>query len=233
MTDDPLDPIALRQSATLSTLIAERIEGSILSGGIAAGERINEVVLAREFGVSRGPIREAARLLAAKGLVEFIVNKGAYVREIDASEMLEIYELRAILTGYACERAARAPDASKQGLTAMLDEMDTAAKAADADRYFELNLAFHQRLNELAESPRLTEMLAGLIRETQLFRQVSLARHPDMERSNIEHRTIVDAILKNDGKSARRAGEAHVRAGMARFRTAYQQQVQGAADKFG
>lgn len=233
MTEEPLDPIALRQSATLSTLIAERIEGSILSGGLSAGERINEVVLAREYGVSRGPVREAARLLAAKGLVEFIVNKGAFVREIDAHEMLEIYELRATLTGHACERAARASAEDKAGLTDMLDQMDAAAGAADADRYFELNLAFHDRLNELAESPRLTEMLAGLIRETHLFRQVSLARHPDMERSNIEHRTIVEAILNNDGTRARRAGEAHVRAGMARFRTAYQKQAPGAAGKIG
>lgn len=215
------DPIALRKSATLATLVADRMEGSIMSGSIRAGERINEVLLAQEYGVSRGPIREAARLLAAKGLVEFIVNKGAFVREVSADEMLEIYSLRAILTGHACERASQAPEAEKSDLPQLLDAMGVAAEAGDAEAYYELNLRFHDRLNALAHSPRLSEMLAGLIRETHLFRQVSLARHPDMERSNLEHRAIVDAILLGDGAAARRSGEAHVRAGMARFQAAY------------
>lgn len=222
------DPLELRRSATLSTLIADRMEGSILSGGIPAGSRINEAVLAKEYGVSRGPIREAARLLASRGLVEFIVNKGAFVREIDANEMVEIYELRAVLTGFACGRAARASAEDKEGLEDMLAEMDEAAGEADADRYFELNLALHDRLNEMADSDRLTEMLAGLIREMSLFRRVSLASHPDMERSNIEHRKIVDAILAGDAETARKAGEAHVRAGMARFREAMQEAEQEA-----
>lgn len=219
---DATDPIALRQSATLSTLIAERMEGSILSGGLPAGSRINEVTLAKEYGVSRGPVREAARLLASRGLVEFIVNKGAFVREVDADEMLEIYSLRALLTGHACERAAQAAPEEKQGLLTMLAEMDKAAAAADADAYYSLNLAFHDRLNALAQSPRLTEMLSSLIREMHLFRQVSLARYPDMTRSNIEHKRIVDAIIDGDSDAARCAGEGHVRAGMARFQSAFQ-----------
>lgn len=211
------DLIQLRRSATLSTLIADRMEGSILSGGLPAGSRINEAILAKEYGVSRGPVREAARLLMSRGLVEFVVNKGAFVREVGADEMIEIYSLRAILTGYACERAAVASDTEKAGLPNMLDDMDKAAQAADAERYFELNIAFHDRLNTLAASPRLSEMLAGLIREMRLFRMLSLSRHPDMERSNIEHRRIVEAILAGDPETARRAGEAHVRAGMVRF----------------
>ncbi len=221
------DPIALRQSATLSTLIAERMEGSILSGGLPAGSRINEVTLAKEYGVSRGPVREAARLLASRGLVEFIVNKGAFVREVDAEEMLEIYGLRALLTGHACERATRAELSDRQGLLAMLGQMDEAAAASDADVYYKLNLEFHDRLNELAQSPRLTEMLSGLIREMHLFRQVSLARYSDMTRSNIEHRRIVDAIIDGDGEAARRAGEDHVRAGMARFQAAFKASDEG------
>ncbi|MFN3169575.1 MAG: GntR family transcriptional regulator [Hyphomicrobiales bacterium] len=219
---DTNDPIALRQSATLSTLIAERMEGSILSGGLPAGSRINEVTLAKEYGVSRGPVREAARLLASRGLVEFIVNKGAFVREVDADEMLEIYSLRALLTGHACERAAGAAPEGKQVLLTMLKDMDEAAAASDAEAYYDLNLDFHDRLNELAQSPRLTEMLSSLIREMHLFRQVSLARYPDMTRSNIEHKRIVDAIMEGDSDAARRAGEAHVRAGMARFQAAFE-----------
>lgn len=219
MTDSQ-DPLELRRSATLSTLIADRMEGSILSGGIPAGSRINEAVLAKEYGVSRGPVREAARLLVSRGLVEFVVNRGAFVREVSAEEMVEIYGLRAVLTGYACELAALAAQEDKSGLEGMLADMDDAAEAHDPDRYFELNLAFHDRLNALANSERLTELLAGLVREMRLFRRLSLSSHPDMRRSNIEHRRIVDAILAGDAKAARRAGEAHVRAGMARFREA-------------
>lgn len=221
-TIEPSDQLALRQRSTLSTLIAERIEGSILSGDLAAGERINEAVLAKELGVSRGPIREAARLLVSRGLVEFIANKGAYVREIAPEEMREIYDLRALLTGQACALAAQ--KAGEEGVARLNDlheRMSKAAEKSEADEYYRLNLEFHDVLVELADSPRLKEFLAGLVREAHLFRQVSLLRHPDMSTSNEEHGRIVEAIASGDEHLAREQGEAHVRAGKRRFEAAW------------
>ena len=211
------DPLAMRQANTLSTLVAERMEGSILAGDLPVGERINEATLARELGVSRGPIREAMRLLAARGLIEFVANKGAFVRKVADEEMAEIYDLRAVLTGHACRRAAASPDRDPDALARLHGEMQAAADSGDAEAYYRFNLAFHDALVEMAGSPRLAEMLGGLIRVAHLNRQVSLARHPDMARSNVEHGRIVEAIRAGDEAAARRHGEAHVRAGRARF----------------
>lgn len=215
-----LDALALRQGSTLSSLIAERMEGLILNGGLPIGQRINEVVLAKELGVSRGPIREAARLLASRGLVEFVANKGAYVREIAADEMSEIYDLRSLLTGQACALAAKSGAKDIAALFTLHELMSKAAAQADLDDYFRLNLTFHHRLVELAGSPRLQEMLATLTREAHLFRQVSLSRIPDMQSSNIEHLRIIEAIASGDANAARLHGEAHVQAGKQRFEAA-------------
>ena len=217
MTDDAL---SLRQNSTLSSLIAERIEGSILSGELAAGERINEAVLAKQYGVSRGPLREAARLLASQGIVEFVANKGAFVREVSREEVLEIYDLRAVLTGHACRLAARNKAGSLTELKALHGAMAEAAEKDERETYYRLNLAFHDALIDLAQSPRLGAMLQGLVKEAHLFRQVSLSRHPDMAQSNIEHGKILAAIARGDAYAAGREGEAHVRAGKHRFEAA-------------
>lgn len=213
------DLLALRRDTTLSTLVAGRIESFILSGRLSAGTRINEAVLARELGVSRGPVREAARLLASQGLVEFVANKGAYVREVSREELAEIYMLRALLTGFACELAARR-GGSMERVEALYAQMQEAVAANDSAAYYRLNLEFHARLVEMSGSARLKTMLEGLVKEQHLFRQMSLTRGPDMAQSNREHRAILDVLARGDGEAARQLGEAHVRAGRDRFEAA-------------
>jgi DNA-binding GntR family transcriptional regulator len=217
----PTDPdlLALRRDTTLSTLVAGRIEAFILSGQLSAGTRINEVALARELGVSRGPVREAARLLASQGLVEFVANKGAYVREVSAAELAEIYMLRSLLTGFACELAAQR-GGSMARVEALYAQMADAIAADDAAAYYRLNLEFHAQLVEMSGSARLQTMIEGLVKEQHLFRQVSLVRTPDMAQSNREHRAILDVLAAGDSAAARRLGEAHVRAGRERFEAA-------------
>lgn len=210
------DLLALRRDNTLSSLLAERLESFIMSGRLPAGERINEAVLARELGVSRGPIREAARLLASQGLVEFVANKGAFVREIDREELLDIYQMRALLTGYACELAAvRGGDFTE--LEDLHGQMTFAANADDTTQYYTLNLRFHEVLVAMSRSTRLKSMLDALVKEQHLYRQMSLRRHPDMSSSNAEHRALLDAVSRGDSEQARRLGEDHVRAGQQRF----------------
>lgn len=219
MATEPQDLLALRRDTTLSTLVAGRIEQFILNGQLSAGERINEAVLARELGVSRGPIREASRLLASQGLIEFVANKGAYVREISREEVGEIYMLRALLTGFACELAALR-GGSMDRLKELCRQMDAAVAGNDAAAYYPLNLQFHAELVEMSGSGRLRSMIEGLVKEQHLFRQVSLFRAPDMAQSNREHRAILDALVAGDSATARRLGEAHVQAGRDRFEAA-------------
>ncbi len=215
-----IDLLALRQSSTLSELVADKMEKLILSGQLAAGERINEAVLAKELGVSRGPVREASMLLTSRGLVEFIAFRGAFVRKISRAELLEIYDLRAVLTGQACYLAALKAGGDAAPLNDLHDRMEKAADSNKADKYYTLNLKFHECLVDMAGSSRLRTMIDSLVNEMHLYRQVSLRSHPDMAQSNREHRAILDAIIQGDAEKARELGEAHVRAGKKRFEAA-------------
>ena len=229
MTAPASDALELRRSHTLTALVAERIERLILEGRLSAGDRINEVALAKELGVSRGPVREAARQLVNSGLVQFVANKGAFVREIDEADMLELYDLRAVLTGYACGMAAaRATDRDKVDIAALRDRLVEAAKSGDREAYFTLNLAFHDRLIGMAKGRRLEGIYGGLVKEAHLFRRVSLQTLTDIEQSLADHCEIVDAILVGDAARARKAGEEHVMAGKHRFMEAAHQASAGA-----
>ena len=219
---EPTDPIeaalALRKSDTLASLIMRKLEARILKGEIKAGERLNEVTLAAEFGVSRGPIREAARLLERNNLVEVVVNRGSFVRRIDEEQLLELYDLRGALTWLACGEAAanRDPD-SVAKLQTLTGEMERAAEAENAADYYELNLEFHETLMTMASNERLAIAYDALVKEAHLFRQQSLTQRTEMDASNAEHRAIVTAIEAGDVDRARAAGFDHVMHGKARF----------------
>ncbi|HZV91779.1 MAG TPA: GntR family transcriptional regulator, partial [Caldimonas sp.] len=98
--------IALLQNHSLAMLVQRELERMVLSGKLVAGERLNEPVLATRLGVSRGPVREAIRTLAEKGLVRIEKNRGTFVREISVGEADEIFEVRASLDRLAGRKVA-------------------------------------------------------------------------------------------------------------------------------
>ena len=104
-----------RNIQTLTNAVQREIERRILTGEIAAGARLTEAPLAEELGVSRGPVREAIRGLIQAGLVDSIANRGGVVRKIGLEEALDLYELRAVLFGFACELVAQAADRGAAG----------------------------------------------------------------------------------------------------------------------
>src|SRR5687767_10352060 len=112
---------------SLTRAVREQIEAMILRGEIAAGERLNENALATKLKVSRGPIREATRLLAEAGLVTMIHNRGVFVREIKLEEVLHVYDVRAGLAHVAGRLAAlRASKAQLAELRGLWGEMEKA-----------------------------------------------------------------------------------------------------------
>lgn len=211
-------PLDIVRTQSLTSLVQREVERLILSGELAPGERINEQHLAQRLGVSRGPVREALRGLEKARLVEARVNRGVYVREISVEQALEIAELRGLLTGYACARLAAASTADQRTrLAALIEQMDQAVAAADAETYYTLNLAFHDALMAYAGNARAKEMYDALVKESHLGRRKSLFNPRAMAESNAEHRAILDAIRKGDAQAARAAGEAHIVGGKRRF----------------
>lgn len=190
----------------------------ILRGELAAGVRLNENALATKLNVSRGPVREATRLLAEAGLVTMIHNRGVFVREIKLEEVLHVYDVRAGLAHVAGRLAAlRATPAHVAELRTLWDRMEQAIVEQNPDVYYDLNRAFHARIVEMSKNPRLIDFHATTERELFLFlrRGVAGASRPRM--SNQQHREILDAIAAGDEKAAAQAFETHIITGKQRM----------------
>ena len=205
-----LEAISHRRAQSLTALVRDELERCILSGEIGAGERLNELSLATRLGVSRGPVREAVRLLERDGLVTSVVNQGAFVRQVSIEEASELYDLRAVIVGYACgSLAGRIGPEGVEELTALVRRMDEAAEGDEATAYYELNLRFHDRVMALADRARSADLYRSLVKEAHLFRRRSLMSGAAMRESNAEHRRIVEALARADGPAAREAAERH------------------------
>jgi DNA-binding GntR family transcriptional regulator len=215
----PPSPLDIVRTRSLSSLVAQEIERMILAGTIAAGERLNEQALATRLGVSRGPVREAVRGLERTGLVVAVRNQGSYVRQVSAEEALEIYDLRAAITGLACARLAQARNPAQiAALRAMVKRMDAARRADEPAAYYAANLDFHAALLEFGGGPRARRLHEELGNELHLYRRRALVQPENMRASNAEHAIILRAIAGGDAATARTAGEAHIAGGKSRFR---------------
>ncbi len=203
--------IALLQSNSLASVVQVELERMILSGELAPGEKLTEVTLATQLGVSRGPLREAFRMLEEAGLVRTEKNRGVFVRDIPIDEAVEIFDLRAAMDELVGRRLAETitPAALKE-IRGMVDAMEQAVKAKDARQYHLLNLEFHDRLVELAGNRKLTAIYRKLIKELSLFRRLNLADGWLLPISAGEHRQIVKAIASGDPEAAGQAMFRHV-----------------------
>ncbi|KAA2212185.1 FCD domain-containing protein [Teichococcus oryzae] len=204
--------------SALANCVEAELEAMITRGELAPGEHINELALARRLGVSRGPVREAARTLERMGLVTVILNRGAFVRELQLDEALAIYDLNALLIGYAAGRlAATITAAQALELQAYVGEMEAAARAERKDQFFDLNVRFHKRQLALAGNAPAEAVYLDHTRKLLLLRRRSFDDTPNMVDANAEHRALMDAILSGDVEHARQLGERHARAGRARL----------------
>ena len=213
-----MNPPAVVRSATssagrapLTAIVRDEIIRMIETGALAPGVWVNEADLAARLGVSRAPIREACRGLEQSGLLSFVVNRGAFVREIDPVEAAELYDLRSALFALAGRELAPVVSAKQlQILAKLLDDMDAAAVDGDLDVYYPLNLLFHQTLLEFTGNRRLLLTYQSIIRELHLFRRKALVTRERMSDSNAEHRAIYAALRAKNPIAAASLMEAHV-----------------------
>jgi len=213
----PHPTITLLQTSSLSSVVQSELERMILSGELPPGEKLTEVALAARLGVSRGPLREAFRMLEEAGLVRTEKNRGVFVRSLPVEEAIDIFDLRATMEEFVGRRLAESitPAALKE-VRALVEQMEQAAKAKDAHTYHLLNLRFHDRVVELAGNAKLTAIYRKLIKELSLFRRLNLAEATLMPVSANEHRQIVKAIASGDAELAGRAMFEHVMESKAR-----------------
>jgi DNA-binding GntR family transcriptional regulator len=199
-----------RRQRSLALEVRDELERMILNGAIPGGERLNENTLAEQMGVSRGPVREAARSLEREGLVEAVANQGVFVRKLSVEEALELYDLRALIAGYLCAQLSKIVDAAIiRELRAFINDMDAAIAARDEQRYFETNLAFHDRIAAASGTTRAQTLYAALSKEVRLLRLRVLTGEASLRLSNAEHQRMVDAIESGDPDRAHEEGARH------------------------
>jgi phosphonate utilization transcriptional regulator len=205
--------IALLQTNSLASVVQQAIEQAILSGEYAPGSKLNEATLAELLGVSRGPVREAFRMLDEAGLVRAEKNRGVFVRDISLDEAVEIFELRAAMEEMVGRQLAGRLTRTKQlDITAVLDDMARAVAEQNADAYHQLNLNFHDRLVEMTGNRRLLAIYRKLIKELSLFRRLNLGDSDALPQSAQSHKDIFLAITSGDAEVAGRLMAEHVQA---------------------
>lgn len=203
--------IALLQSNSLTNVVQQEIERAILQGEYAPGSKLIEAALAQKMGVSRGPVREAFRMLEEAGLVRNEKNRGVFVRDIPIDEAVEIFDLRAAMDELVGRQlAVNITPTQMKEIKGLVDAMEKAVKSQDARQYHLLNLTFHDRLVEMAGNRKLTAIYRKLIKELSLFRRLNLADGWLLPISANEHRHIVKAIASGDADAAGRAMFDHV-----------------------
>jgi DNA-binding GntR family transcriptional regulator len=192
--------------------VAERLRSRILTHMLAPGSWIDEQALAAEYGISRTPLREALKVLASEGLVTMKLRRGAYVTEVTARDLDEVYHLLALLESDAARvvatHATPAQFAELQALHELLE-----ASVADRDRFFAANERFHMRLLEIADNRWRNQLVADLRKVMKLNRHHSLFRQGRLEASLKEHRQIMAALKARNADRVHALMQQHFAAG--------------------
>ncbi len=193
--------------------VAELLRQRIFQRGLEPGSWIDELKLAEEYGISRTPLREALKVLAAEGLVTMKVRRGAYVTEVSEKDLADVYHLLALLESDAAGVVAeRATDAELAELQTLHAELETAV--AERDRFFALNEQFHMRVLELARNRWREQMVADLRKVMKLNRHNSLLKTGRIDESLAEHRAIVSALAQRNPALAVQRMREHFQSGL-------------------
>jgi DNA-binding GntR family transcriptional regulator len=197
----------------------DALRAAILHGELRPGARLGEVELAEQLGVSRTPVREALRRLAAEGLVDISPNRGARVVSWSVSELEDIYELRALLESHAATRAAsRIDEAELPVLEKLCRDMEQCAdpgRGRDLDRLAALNTEFHRRILDASGSVRLVALVSSVVQIPLVLRTFHDYSAEALQRSLGHHREIVAALRAGDPQWAGSVMRSHVLAARA------------------
>ena len=197
--------------------VAERLRQQIFARALPPGSWIDEQKLAADYGISRTPLREALKVLAAEGLVTMKLRRGAYVTEVSATDVAQVYHLMALLESDAAGRvAAQASSTQVAELQALHDRLEKQLRQRDA--FFATNEAFHLKLLEIAGNRWAAQMVQDLRKVMKLNRQLSLFRQGRVADALAEHRAVMAAIVAGDAAAASARMREHFDNGLAATR---------------
>lgn len=206
-----LIPIKLDNYQPLRELVFEALRDAIIRGVLKPGERLMEVQLAEELGVSRTPVREAIRKLELEDLVVMIPRKGAYVSGISLKDIADVFEVRAAVEALAAGLAAERITAEElEELERILVKKAEIIEANDLDRLVEIDILFHECLYQASRNAKLVQIINNLSEQIHRFRSTSLASPGRMKEALEEHRKIVEAISERNITLAQTLAQEHI-----------------------
>ena len=210
-----VEPVPLRGSS-MHDGVAARLREMVFQHQLAPGEFVDELALAEAWQISRTPLREALKVLAAEGLVEPVPRRGSRVIALTDADAEQLFPVMAMLEGRCAHEATlRASDDDLAELQALHDQLERHAASGNADGYYRANHEFHTRVQTLAANRWLDRAAGDLRRFLRLWRGRQLQLPGRIAASINEHRVLLDAILQRDAQRAERAMHDHLMAQLA------------------
>ena len=197
--------------------VAESLRQRIFNRELVPGSWIDELKIAEAYGISRTPLREALKVLAAEGLVTMKVRRGAYVTEVSERDLADVYHLLSLLESDAVGVvAATASNLQLAELEALHQELEKAAKPENLNTaaFFEINERFHLRLLEIANNRWRDQMVADLRKVMKLNRHNSLLKSGRIEESLNEHRAVMKAVTERNSALSIQKMQEHFKNGL-------------------
>jgi DNA-binding GntR family transcriptional regulator len=212
----PVVTLPLPRAVSLHDRVAERLRGLVFDGALRPGDWVDEKALAAAWQVSRTPLREALKVLAAEGLVELVPQRGSRVVALTDADADALFPVMALLEGRcAFEACERADGEALHRLRRLHEELERHAAAGHIDGYYRVNHEFHSLVQLLAGNRWLDRVTGDLRRFVRLMRGRQLALPGRIEASLNEHRVLIDAFEQRDAARAERAMHDHLLAQLA------------------
>lgn len=203
--DDGADRLVL---TTASAAVADRLRSEIQSGKVAPGSKLRQGDIARRYGVSTTPVREAFQLLQAEGFLRIDPHRGALVFRPTVEEMREVFEMRIVLEQHAISHAIR--NITEEDLTELRELIAQLERSDDPSEWRQLNTRFHTRIYEASGRARLVAVIRNLTDSTTGYSQMATLRAPRSWWNNSQHVELVDAIERRDEDRAKRILQEHL-----------------------
>ena len=205
-----VNPTPLRP-ASLHEEVAARLRSMVFERALAPGQWVDELALARDWQISRTPLREALKVLAAEGLVTLVPRQGCRVTEVSEDDAEQLFPVMALLEGRcAFEAVLKATPADVKGLRRLHDALEKHAAASNVDGYYRANHDFHTRVQALADNRWLDRATNDLRTFVRLLRGRQLNWPGRMQESMAEHRALIDAVERRDAALAGRLMHDHL-----------------------
>lgn len=211
---EPMEDVQVVSRGRLTSAVAERIRDMIVGGDLPAGERIGERALMERLGVTRTPLREAFKVLAAEGLVEIVPNRGALVTQLSLEDVDAAMEVLVGLETTAAPLAcARAREEEIAAIADLHGRMVEAHRTGDLMAYFHLNQAIHEGIVDAAHNPALSRVYRSESARIRRYRYTGNLDEARWARALHEHAQILDALQQRAGALLREILRAHHLAG--------------------